>query len=192
MLYLFKYHQYEWLHQLTNARFSLRNASVQNTNNNKPCLRGGNIGRSSLRSSESTFNEPIHANSTQMNVSTSTPTTPPLIFIRSVVTMWDRDSNINSTVRRTCNTDPKFEFTYFFSILLEYLRYIEHWIHPNMKMRRKSKDEVAVSSKQELRPWSIHASVNSVLLLQNNILMLLEFSENQKKDFNGIQLKTIL
>lgn len=168
--YLFKYHHQEWLHQLINAKFSHRKASVQNTKRTSPWRLGGSIGNSAFRSRDKIFNVLDHAINRHKNVSNSEPTTPPRIFMRSVVTIWDSDSITKITVRNICRTEPRFVFTYFCSILLAYFLYIEHCTQPNTKINKKSNEDATVSRKQELIPLSTQTSVNSVPLSQYNIV----------------------
>lgn len=164
------------------ARFSRRNARAQKISSTKPCLRGGNIGSNSFLSSDSTFNDPNHAIIKQRKVSTSTPVTPPLIFIRSIVTIWESDSTINKTVRKIWRTEPRFVFTCLPSILLEYFRYMWHCTQPKKKTIRNKRDDVTVSSRQAFIPSSIQASVNSVPFLQYNIFVYNLAIENVSPD----------
>lgn len=165
------YHHQSWLHQLIKARFSRRNAKVQNTSNKRPCPRVGIVGSIRLRSRARIFSENNQVRNKHRNVRMSTPATPPFSFIKSLVTTCDRDSSRSKTVKNICKIEPTFVLMYCLSIFVEYFLYIEYCKQPKTAMNKNKTNDDIVSKKHLFIPSSIHTSVNSVPFEQYNILI---------------------
>lgn len=165
-----RYHHQEWLHHDMKARFSRKKASVQNTSKTRPWPLFGILGSNFCLSKDRSLSVAPQAMNKHRKVSNSDPENSAFPFVRSCVTACARASIINITVRKVCNTVPKFVLIYFFWIFVAYLPKTVHWMQPHMSMNIKSSPDVMVFRKHWLMPSSIQVSVKSVPFVQNFIL----------------------
>ena len=174
--YLSRYHHQKWLHQDIKARFSRKNASVQNINNTslRPlddmplsiCFRPLTNNRS----------EPPQAKNKHKNVNNSTPVIlAAFSFVKSSVIMWATDSIISITVRNVCKAVNKLLLVYFLGVFVAYFLNTAHWIQPHITIKSNSSPDVTVLRKHWLIPSPYQILVKSEPLSQYSILFFAHF-----------------
>ena len=172
--YLSRYHHHEWLHHEIKERFSRKNASVQNINNTNPWPLVGMLGSIRFLSRANNRSEPPQAKNKHKNVNKSTPAILLAFpFVKSFVTMWANDSNINKTVRNVCKAVNKLLLMYFFWMFVAYFLNTVHWIQPQISIKSNSSPDVTVLRKHWLIPSPYQILVKSESLAQYSILFLL-------------------